>query len=188
MNKIERDKGKRQTNFMRGRSTLDHILPLRTFLDQVLFFLSMSLLLFCWFQKNTFNIVPCDKHWEHFQHLGVPLLLQQVLKAMYSTLNAKVRITSDTCLWWSHVQHWFSPTPFNIYIDKLETFLNEIDMDWSPCVIHHIGYYPSIRRWCSLAFQIKSMLTKTLKHVLWVFNFIYLRPNSWSLLKQKEIN
>lgn len=37
MSRIERDKGKRQTNFMEGRSTLDHILPLCTLLDQVIF-------------------------------------------------------------------------------------------------------------------------------------------------------
>lgn len=82
--------------------------------------------------KKTFDIVLCDKPWECFQHLRVTLHLQQVVKAMCNTLCAKVQIIDDTYMWSSHVQHWFSPTLFGIYIDELETYFNEIDMDFSP--------------------------------------------------------
>ena len=37
-----------------------------------------------------------DKLWEYLQQLGAPIHLQRVVKAMYTTIYAKIRIDGDT--------------------------------------------------------------------------------------------
>ena len=81
-----------------------------------------------------------DKLWEHLQRLGVPPHLQQAVKAIYTAIYAKVQINDDT-----HDEVMsdigvkqgcpFSPTSFGLYIDELETYLDEIDGD-SPCLFN----------------------------------------------------
>ena len=83
--------GRGQASFREDRSTLDHIWK-RTSSKRNM----MSIFMFCWFQKKTFDIVPRDKLLEHLQRLGVPPRLQQVVKTMYSVIYTKVHINNNT--------------------------------------------------------------------------------------------
>ena len=93
----------------------------------------------------SFDTVPRGKCWEHFQIWErlqcVPLHLQQVVKAMYTTIYAKVQI-----LWESHggvmldisVKQGcpLSTTLFGLYINELETYL--VKFDWDSSSLFHV--------------------------------------------------
>lgn len=55
----------------------------------------MSLIPIWWFKK-TLNTVPRLKLWQRLQWLGIPFHSQQVVKAMYTTVYAKIRPNIDT--------------------------------------------------------------------------------------------
>ena len=80
---------------LEGTSTSNHILTLRTLIQQGVFASQCLYFYFANFIK-AFDTVPRDKIWECLQYLGVPLHLQQVVKAMCIITYAKVRINGDT--------------------------------------------------------------------------------------------
>ena len=101
----------------------------------------MSLFLFCWFQKSFLH----SPTWQTLgMPPGVPPHLQHVIRAMYIVVYAKVWINGDT-----HDEVMsnigvkqgcpLSPphTQFGLYIDELETYLDEIDGD-SPCLLNAV--------------------------------------------------
>lgn len=127
MGNLKRVKAQGHASFLEGRSTLDHILTLRTLIEQELFV--DRCLYSCFVDFNeTFDIVPRDKLSERLQHLGVPLHIQQGVQAMYTTIYAKVQIDRDT-----HgeamsdigvIQVWGQPNHIKIAFDDMkETFL-----------------------------------------------------------------
>ena len=80
---IERGQDETQVGFKEGRSTLDHILTLRTLFEQEIFVGPCLYSFFVDFKK-AFDTIPRDKLWEHLQRLGVLAHLQQDVKAMYT--------------------------------------------------------------------------------------------------------
>ena len=67
-----------QASFREGRSTLDHILTLRTLIEKEIF--EGRCLYSCFVDfKKAFDTVPRDKLWERLRRLGVPLHLQQAV-------------------------------------------------------------------------------------------------------------
>ena len=78
------------------------------------------------------DTILCDKLCEHFQHLGVPLHSRQVVKAMYTYSLHKTQINGDTydgVISNIGVKQGcpFPPTLCGLYIDELETYLDEIN-------------------------------------------------------------
>ena len=82
-------KAKGQVSFMEGRSTLDHILKLRILIEQEVF--ASQSLYSCFVDcKKAFDTIPHDKLWARLQRLGAPPHLQDIVKAMYTAVYAKV--------------------------------------------------------------------------------------------------
>lgn len=71
------------------------MLTLRTLIDQEI---NHDRCLYSYFieLQKAFDIVLCDKLWECLQCLGVPLHLEQDVKAMSTTICVKVQLNSDT--------------------------------------------------------------------------------------------
>ena len=69
---IERVKARGQVGFKEGQSTLNHNLTLCTLNEHQVFVGRCLYSPFVDF-KQTFNIVPRDKLWEHLPQLSVPL-------------------------------------------------------------------------------------------------------------------
>jgi hypothetical protein len=88
-------RARRQACVREERSTLDHILTLRTLFEQEV---SIGRCLYpcLLISRKTFDTVPCDKLGARLQRLGVPLHLQHVVKAMYTITYTKVQIN------WQH--------------------------------------------------------------------------------------
>lgn len=94
--------------------------------------------------KKALGTVPCDKLWENLQRLCVPLRLQQTIKAIYTTIYAKVRTNNDThgevMSDTSKKKKCFFPPMLSysactLCIDELETYLDEIEGD-CPCLFN----------------------------------------------------
>ena len=65
-----------QAYFREGRSTLDHILTLRTLIEKEIF--AGRCLYSCFVDfKKAFDTVPRDKLWERLRRVGIPLHLQR---------------------------------------------------------------------------------------------------------------
>ena len=163
MDGIERRQSERPACFREGSFNVDHILTLFTLIEQELFAGCCLCSCFVKFKKN-FNTIPHDKLWEHLKRWDVPLHLQQLVKAMYTTLCAKLCINSDThgkVLSNMGVKQGcpLFPTLFGLYIDELENSLDKIDGD-SPCLFN------------------------TLVVILLYVDIVVLLSNSWTCLQR----
>ena len=77
----------------------------------------------------------CDKLWEHLQQLGVPPDLHYAIKVVHIVVYIKIWTngnTHDEVMSEIGVKQGcpLSPIIFNLYIDELETYLDEINGDY----------------------------------------------------------
>ena len=123
---LEGVRARRQACVREGRSTLGHILALRTLFEQEVS-IGRCLYSCLLISRKTFDTVPCDKLGARLRRLGVPLHLQHVVKAMYTLTYAKVQIKWQHTWWSSTCTCPIPPTLFGLYIDELDTYLDKID-------------------------------------------------------------
>ena len=88
----------------------------------------------------------CDKFWERLQHLGVPLHLQQVVKATYTIVCVKVQIVDDkygevlsnTCV---KQECPLSPTYLGYALINWDIFKRDL-RGFSVFISHNACHYP----------------------------------------------
>ena len=124
---------------------MDHILTIRTLIKQEI--VARQCFYYCFVDfKKIIDTIPHDKLCKLLQQLGVPPHLQQAIKTMYTTVYAKVQINGDThreVLSDIGVKQGcsLSSTLFGLYIDQLETYLDEINKDF-PCLFNTVVAIP----------------------------------------------
>lgn len=119
-----------QAGFRRGHTTLDHILTLRTIIEEGR---ARGRRIYCCFVdfRKAFDTVPRARLMRRLQDLGVPEEMRWGIYALYEFVTGRVRAPeglSDTVTSTIGVKQGcpLSPTLFGLYIDEISDYLDRL--------------------------------------------------------------
>ena len=126
---MEGKRAKGQAGFRRNHSTTDHLLTLRIIAEECR---HNKFDLFCYFVdfREAFDTLPRNNLWNRLEELKVPFELKAFTIRLYENVIAKFKNNEGCTTYINYnigVKQGFplSTTLFGIYIDKLETSLEE---------------------------------------------------------------